>query len=334
MVPAGAREAAGLHPLACGLSGPGRRRADSVIRSLRAFGAASGLPSSAACLLDYDVIEAFCVAALPGRAASARGTYRSVLYALAGEIHGPPSCRATPFAGAKAPPPYSRDERAGLISAARAQRTPAKRASAMAMVCFGLGAGLRPGELAALRGSRVVRAGARVVVRVAGPVPRTVPAAGRYGPVLEELARGAGNGFRPNSDSRDQAVIQHSRDPGRLSPDTEHQRSLGDAGVGGMAGAELPCACRAERPAGPHDLRRIPAGDGTTGGLARRQLSRWLDVSCRGPRQRCRGEARGVSATRTAAPTARPDRRCHRRGTQAGCRCVRRARRNSGRRSR
>jgi hypothetical protein len=69
-------------------------------------------------------------------------------------------------------------------------------------------------------------------------------------------------------------------------------------------------------------------------GLARRQLPRWFDVSCRGPRQRCRGEACGVSATRTAAPTARPDRRCHRRGTQAGCRCVRRARRNSGRRSR
>src|SRR5260370_17775219 len=78
-----------------------------VIRSLRAFGAASGLPSSAACLLDYDVIEAFCVAGLRDRAASTRGTYRSVLYALAGEIPGPPSCRATPFAGAKAPLPSS-----------------------------------------------------------------------------------------------------------------------------------------------------------------------------------------------------------------------------------
>ena len=225
MVPAGTREAAGLHPLACGLSGPGRRRADSVIRSLRAFGAASGLPSSAACLLDYDVIEAFCVAALPGRAASTRGTYRSVLYALAGEIHGPPSCRATPFAGAKAPPPYSRDERAGLIWAARAQRTPAKRASALAMVCFGLGAGLRPGELAALRGSRVVRAGARVVVRVAGPVPRTVPAAGRYGPVLEELARGAGNGFvfRPGPADRGHKDFANGF-AGRLAADPQAPR--------------------------------------------------------------------------------------------------------------
>jgi len=166
-----------------------------VIRSLRAFGAARGLPASAACLLDYDVIEAFCVAGLRGRTASTRGTYRSLLYALAGEVHGPPSCRATPFAGAKAPPPYSRDERAGLISAARAQNGLAKRSSALAMVAAGIGAGLRPGELAALRGAHVVRAGGSVVTRVAGPAPRTVPAAGRYGPLLEELARGAGDGF-------------------------------------------------------------------------------------------------------------------------------------------
>src|ERR1035438_2526382 len=105
MLPAGGQEAAGLHPLPCGLSGPGRRRADSVIRSLRAFGAAGGLAPSAACLLDYEVIEASCVTGLRDRAASTRGTYRSVLYALAGEIYGLPSRRATPVAGAKGAPP-------------------------------------------------------------------------------------------------------------------------------------------------------------------------------------------------------------------------------------
>src|ERR1039457_1806594 len=164
------------------LAGPARRPADSVIRSLRSFGSASGLPASTACLLDYDIIEAFCVAGLRGRASSTRGTYRSVLYALAGEVSGPPSCRATPYSGAKAPAPYSRDERAGLISVARAQRGLVKRSSALAMVCFGIGAGLRPGELAALRGGCVVRASGNVVVRVAGPDSRTVPVTGRYGP--------------------------------------------------------------------------------------------------------------------------------------------------------
>jgi integrase len=180
------------------------RRTGSVVRSLNAFGASRGLPASAACLLDYDVIEAFCVAGLPGRASSTRGTYRSVLYALAGKVHGPPSGRATPFAGAKAPPPYGWQERADLIAVASAQRSLAKRASALAMIWFGLGAGLRPGELAALRGIHVGQAGGRVVTRVAGPLPRTVPVTGRYGPLAAELARGAGDGFvfRPGGAAR------------------------------------------------------------------------------------------------------------------------------------
>src|SRR5260370_1072518 len=86
-----------------------------------------------------------------------------------------------------------------------AQRSPVKRSSALAVVWFGIGAGLRPGELTALRGTDVGRAGATVVTRVAGPAPRTVPAAGRYGPLLEELARGAGDGFvfRPGPAARD-----------------------------------------------------------------------------------------------------------------------------------
>src|SRR5258706_13263547 len=111
MVPADGQETAfpGL------MAGPARRRGDSVVRSLHAFGAGRGVPASAACLLDYDVIEAFCVAGLPGRAASTRGTYRSVLYALAGQIHGPPSRRAAPVCGAPAPPPDSPGERPGLV---------------------------------------------------------------------------------------------------------------------------------------------------------------------------------------------------------------------------
>jgi integrase len=187
--------AAGLRPLTRGMAAPGRRRADSVIRSLGAFGAGRGLPLSAGCLLDYDVIEAFCAAGLRDRAASTRGTYRSVLYALAAEAGGPPPGRATPFAGAPAPPPYSREERADLFSMARAQRSPGKRSAALAMAGSGIGAGLRPGELAALRGIHVARAGETVLTRVAGPVPRAVPAAGRYGPLLAELAAGAGDGF-------------------------------------------------------------------------------------------------------------------------------------------
>ena len=60
-----------------------------------------GIPAGREFLLDYDVIEAFCVAGLAGRASSTRGTYRSALYRLAEAGHGAPGQRATPFPGAE-----------------------------------------------------------------------------------------------------------------------------------------------------------------------------------------------------------------------------------------
>jgi integrase len=166
-----------------------------ALRGLRRFASARGIPAGAEFLLDYDVIEAFCVAGLAGRACSTRGTYRSALYRLARPVHGEPGQRGTPFAGAKPPPPYSPAERADLAAIAAAQRDPAKRRSALALVVFGTGAGLRPGELAALRGSDVARRGRQVVVRVTGSRSRLVPVAWRYAARAAELARCAGDGF-------------------------------------------------------------------------------------------------------------------------------------------
>jgi integrase len=135
---------------------------------------------------------------------STRGTYRSALYRLAAPVHGEPGQRGTPFAGARAPAPYSPADRAELAAVAAAQRDPAKRASALAVVVFGIGAGLRPGELVALRGSDVARRGRRVTVRVGGPAARVVPAAPRYAVRAARLARGAGAGpvFRAGPASR------------------------------------------------------------------------------------------------------------------------------------
>src|SRR5208282_6819283 len=110
--------------------GPRRQAvAATAARGLRRFAAARGIPASREFLLDYDVIEAFCVAGLAGRASSTRGSYRPALYRLAEARHGPPGQRATPFPGARAPAPYSRGERAELAALAAAQRDPAKRAS-------------------------------------------------------------------------------------------------------------------------------------------------------------------------------------------------------------
>jgi integrase len=156
-------------------------------------------------LLDYDVIEAFCVSGLCGRASSPRGTCRPALYALAGLVHGEPGQRATPFAGARAPAPYSPGERAELAAIARAQRDPAKRSSALALVVFGTGAGLRPGELVALRGGDVRRRGRQVLVHLRGPAARVVPVTPGYAGRAWELARHAGRDFlfRPGRADRD-----------------------------------------------------------------------------------------------------------------------------------
>jgi integrase len=188
-------------PACAGRAAGPRRQAmtATALRGLSRFADARGVPPGGEFLLDYDVIEAFCVAGLAGRAPATRGTYRSALYRLAEARHGPPGQRATPFPGARAPAPYSPAERAELAAVAAAQRDPAKRASALAMVVFGIGAGLRPGELVALRGDDIFRHGRQVMVRVSGPAARVVPVTSRYAGRAGELARRAGSGhvFRP-----------------------------------------------------------------------------------------------------------------------------------------
>ncbi len=169
--------------------------AGPALRGLARFAEARGIPASGQFLLDYDVIEAFCVAGLAGRASSTRGTYRSALYRLAEAAHGPAGQRATPFAGAKAPAPYSPAERAELAAVAAAQRDPVKRSSALAMVVFGAGAGLRPGELVALRGGDVFRHGRQVMVQVSGPSARVVPVTADYAGRAWQLARRSGTDF-------------------------------------------------------------------------------------------------------------------------------------------
>ena len=187
-------------------AGPGAvaGAAGPALRGLCRFARARGVPAGREFLLDYDVIEAFCAAGLPGARPSTRGTYRSALYRLAAPVHGAPGQRATPFAGARAPAPYSPAERAGLAAMAAAQRDPAVRASALAVVVFGIGAGLRPGELVALRGSDVIRHGRRVRVRVGGPAARVVPVTAAYAGRAAGLAAGAGDGhlFRPGPADR------------------------------------------------------------------------------------------------------------------------------------
>jgi len=174
---------------------PAGRVTAPALRGLSRFADTRGVPAGREFLLGYDVIEAFCVAGLAGRASFTRGTYRPALYRLAEAAHGPAGQRATPFAGARAPAPYSPAERAELAAVAAAQRDPAARSSALAMVVFGIGAGLRPGELVALRGGDVFRRGRRVLVQAGGPPARVVPVTAGYAGRAWQLAQSAGSGF-------------------------------------------------------------------------------------------------------------------------------------------
>ncbi len=66
-----------------GAAGPRRQAMTAtVVRGLCRFAEIRGVPPGREFLLDYDVIETFCVAGLAGRTSSTRGTYRSVLYRL------------------------------------------------------------------------------------------------------------------------------------------------------------------------------------------------------------------------------------------------------------
>jgi hypothetical protein len=79
------------------------RRAVSVLGLLGTFGAPAGWPGTAVGLLDYDLIEGFCVRGCAAAAPATRGTYRSVLYALAAPVHGPPGQRPSPHSSSTEP---------------------------------------------------------------------------------------------------------------------------------------------------------------------------------------------------------------------------------------
>jgi integrase len=165
---------------------PSQRDA-SVSRCWRRFCELQGLPPDP---VDAEVAEAFVVVGLPGRAPWTKGTYRSALRRAAGG--GRPAV-ATPFSGSPAKAPYSAEETAELFAVAASQRAPWRRASALALLVLGLGAGLRPGELAAATGDDVRARGGRVRVQVGAG--RVVPVLGAYAKTLAHQANQAGPGY-------------------------------------------------------------------------------------------------------------------------------------------
>ena len=178
---------------------PPTQRIASVRRRFAAFCASVGLEGAPD---DSDIIEAFVVRGLAGRRPSTKGTYRSVLGGRRGpdDTIGP----LTPFRGAAAPRPYTPAERAELLSMARAQRTQARRHSAVVMIAAGIGAGVSAAELVALRGVDITPARRGIVVSVGGRRPRAVPVRAPFAPPLAAAASVVGDGslFRPGTAER------------------------------------------------------------------------------------------------------------------------------------
>jgi integrase len=139
-----------------------------VLAGLERFCANQGLGSPA---LADPLIAAYLCTGLEGRASSTKGTYHSVLRSVGGV--GTPK-GAPRFSGSPAPAPYSAAERAELFAIARAQRRGWRVRSALALLVLCLGAGLRSGELVALKGSDVNKRGGRVLVHVGPPASRVI----------------------------------------------------------------------------------------------------------------------------------------------------------------
>jgi integrase len=117
-------------------------RERSVVARLEHFCDQEGLEVAT---LGAEVLAAFVDKGLKGRAASTRGTYRSVLRSVAGSS----GVRAgLPFSASPAPAPYGPDERSELFALAMAQPKAWRRHSALVLMALGIGAGLRAGEIA------------------------------------------------------------------------------------------------------------------------------------------------------------------------------------------
>lgn len=155
-----------------------------MLFSLSGFAERNGLGASPP--LSVEMIEAYCHKGLVGRKSSTAGTYRSVLRQAAGDVARRP---ARPFPGAKAPPPYSVEERRDLVAMAIAQPRRWLSHSALVAICLGIGAGLRAGELVGVTGDDVGVIGDGVVVSVAA---RKVRVREPYLGVVADLGERAG----------------------------------------------------------------------------------------------------------------------------------------------
>jgi len=164
------------------------------------FGAFCALEGVALDLADPALIEAFLTIGCAQLAPHSLGTYRSVLVRLGRCSYRP----ARGFPASRAPVPYSPSALAALWSMAKSQLSGGRVRRAMVLLSTMLGAGVRPGELAALDARAVTRRAGGVFVHVGGSPGRTVRVRDPYAQELAALAENSGGDylFRPGASVR------------------------------------------------------------------------------------------------------------------------------------
>jgi hypothetical protein len=180
------------YPQMAGLS----QRDRSVLGRFGAFCAQEGLGPVAAALEDGAVIEAFLALGCRSLVPHSLGTYRSVLWRLAGTTYLSPGR----FPASSAPCPYNSSDVAALWSMARHQSSTLRITNATVLLASMLGAGLHPGELARLSACDVRCHDGTTCVVIGSARARTVPVVSPYDVALAKVAeRSSGYLFRPGA---------------------------------------------------------------------------------------------------------------------------------------
>lgn len=141
-------------------------------------------------IFDRDVVEQYVALGMPGRSRGTRATMRSRLLCICDALRVPPSAgqKQRPIPRADPAAPYSEEDLAGLYGWATQQPTRTRRASAVALLALGLGAGLATRDLLTVRGEDLVITGSGVRVQVWGERERVVALTDLWGRVLTESA--------------------------------------------------------------------------------------------------------------------------------------------------
>lgn len=155
----------------------------------------AGFSMERGALFRRDVI-AYAVDLIPTSSPSTRGRQRALLLRVGeqlGTVESLPPL--TPLSAAPPSQPYTAEEVDELCAWAEYQNTSARRASALALIGLGLGAGLPTRDLCSIRARDVEDSGARV--HVSGARPRTVPVGPAWAPLLDEAERAAADPSMP-----------------------------------------------------------------------------------------------------------------------------------------